>query len=163
MAGTLAYERALSRSADLGLTNAYTALSQAWIANRATLDYDTGFTGYVSGYDTTKSYRDSQFWTGSTTTTDGAGNTVEYIVHRLCPYPGTVASPRPYTSQNTSTCVQTKATVAVAVGGATAGSDISTDSETYLTLPMIHYVITARVTGAKGATVVNQMVVMMGA
>jgi len=173
MASNLAYQRAISRSADFGLSAAYDTLS-ATANNPATkgnLDSDhpgfppstpTGW-GYLSSYSCAASncYRDAAFWLGSATVTDPSGNPVEYVIHRMCLYPNTAYNGNYGVLPNQ--CVQTTAIPAAAGGGAVAGASLSSDSETYTMLPQIHYVITARVPGVKGASVINQMVVMIGA
>ena len=161
MASNLAYERDISRRADFGLSTAYDWIS-ATANNPATkgnLDSDQLANGYVSNYAGVASnyYRDAAFWANSLTINDPAGNPVEYIIHRMCSLPNLA-----YNFGN-NTCVQTTAVTTVSASGAVAGTSLSSDSETYTTLPQIHYVITARVPGAKGASVINQMIVMIGA
>lgn len=164
MSSNLAYERDISRRADFGLSTAYDWLS-ATARNDATkgsLDGDLPANGYISTYSCTASncYRDAAFWANSVTINDPSGNPVEYVIHRMCQYP--VAYNGKFGALDNQ-CVQTTAVAAVSASGAVAGTSLSSDSETYTTLPQIHYAITARVPGVKGASVINQLVVMIGA
>ena len=161
LASNLAYERDISRRADFGLSTAYDWLSttSSNLATKGNLDLDQPAAGYIATYACVASncYRDAAFWVSAVTVNDPTGNPVEYIVHRMCSLPNLA-----YNFGN-NTCVQTTAVTTVSASGAVAGTSLSSDSETYTTLPQIHYVITARVPGAKGASVINQMVVMIGA
>lgn len=164
MASNLAYERDIARRADFGLSTAYDWISTT--ANnpmtKGNLDADQLANGYISTYSCVVSncYRDAAFWVNSVIVNDAAGNPVEYIIHRMCQF--AVAYNAKFGALDNQ-CVQTTAAATVSASGAVAGTSLSSDSETYTTLPQIHYVITARVPGAKGASVINQMVVMIGA
>jgi Tfp pilus assembly protein PilX len=164
MSSSLAYERDISRRSDFGLSAGYNWIS-ATASNPATkgnLDADQLASGYISTYACVASncYRDTTFWTNSVTVNDPSGNPVEYVIHRMCQYP--VAYNGKFGALDNQ-CVQTSGAAAAAAGGAVAGTSLSSDSEIYTMLPQIHYVITARVPGVKGASVINQMVVMIGA
>ena len=164
MSSNLAYERDIARRADFGLSTAYDWISTT--ANnpmtKGNLDADQLPNGYVSTYSCVASncYRDAAFWANSVIVNDAAGNPVEYIIHRMCLF--AVAYNAKFGGIDNQ-CVQTTAAATVSASGAVAGTSLSSDSETYTTLPQIHYVITARVPGAMGASVINQMVVMIGA
>ena len=47
--------------------------------------------------------------------------------------------------------------------GVSIGDSLASDSSQLATMPQIHYVVTARIFGARGGNVVNQAVVMIGA
>ena len=164
MSGYLAYERDISRRADFGLSNGYDWLSATAnnVATKVNLDSDQPANGYNATYACTASncYRDAAFWTNSLTVNDPSGNPVEYVIHRMCQYP--VAYNGKFGAIDNQ-CVQTTATTPVGAGGVQAGGSLTSDADTFLTLPAIHYVITARVPGVKGASVINQLVVMIGA
>lgn len=165
MSSSLAYERDISRRADLGLSAAYDWINATATANKKNLDSDQTAFGYLSSYDPTISYRDAGFWTNSRTVLDPSGNPVEYVIHRMCQfsnlsYNGGWPPPNGPTPQ---VCVQTTSVSQVSAAGVAAGTSLSADSESFLMLPQIHYVITARVPGVKGASVINQLVVMIGA
>jgi hypothetical protein len=158
MSSNLAYERDISRRADFGLSAGYDWLNATANTIKGNLDNDQLANGYLSKYwgTTGNWYRDADFWANSVTINDPAGNPVEYVIHRMCAFSG-------YYSSAGQQCVQTQAVTTVTAGGAAAGTSLSSDSETYTSLPQIHYVITARVPGVKGASVINQLIVMIGA
>ncbi len=164
MSGQLAYERDISRRADFGLSTGYDWLSTTAndTATKGNLDADQPANGYNSTYACAASncYRDSVFWTNALTVNDASGNPVQYVIHRMCQY--AVAYNAKFGAIDNQ-CVQTTAVALVSSGGAAAGTSLSSDAESFLTLPQIHYVITARVPGIRGASVINQMVVMIGA
>ena len=164
MASNLAYGRDISRRADFGLTAGYNWLSATAnnLATKGNLNSNQPASGYNATYVCTASncYRDATFWTNSITVNDPAGNPVEYVIHRMCQFP--VAYNDKFGAIDNQ-CVQTTATAAVNAAGVAAGTSLSSDSDSYLMLPQLHYVITARVPGVKGASVINQMVVMIGA
>lgn len=164
LASSLAYERDISRRADFGLVTGYDWLSSTSsnAATKSNLEADQAAGGYNATYTCSASncHRDPVFWANSRIVNDAAGNPVQYVIHRLCQYPGA------YNGKfggADNVCVQTTAVTQVSSGGVGAGVSLSSDSEAFTTLPQIHYVITARVPGAKGASVINQMVVMIGA
>jgi prepilin-type N-terminal cleavage/methylation domain-containing protein len=164
MSSNLAYQRDISRRADYGLSLGYNYLSTTAItlATKGNLDSDQLASGYISTYSCVAGNcnRDAAFWANSVTTNDLSGNPVEYVIHRMCQYP--VAYNAKFGALDNQ-CVQTTAVAPIGAGGAVAGTSLSSDAEAYTTLPQIHYVITARVPGVKGASVINQMVVMIGA
>jgi len=43
------------------------------------------------------------------------------------------------------------------------GESLASDAPAYASSPQIHYVITARIDGARGGNVINQMAVLIGA
>lgn len=155
-ASNMAYDASLSRAADLGLHAAFDWLSTTSRDNKVLLNEDSPANGYSATLDPAQPVASSGFWTDKRTLDDGAGNTVEYVIHRMC------AMPLPYDDANNA-CVQTSANTA-ALGTAVAlGESLASDAPTYATTPQVHYVITARIKGARGTNVVNQMVVLIGA
>ena len=165
MSSSLAYERDISRRADLGLSAAYDWINATATANKKNLDSDQTVFGYLSSYDPTVSYRDAAFWTNSLTVLDPSGNPVEYVIHRMCQYGAGTAYNGNFGGPGgpLNTCVTTQSVALVSATGVAAGTSLSADTEAFLMLPQIHYVITARVPGVKGASVINQLVVMIGA
>ena len=164
MSSNLAYERDISRRADFALSTGYDWLRTTAInpATKQNLNIDQPGSAYNATYSCAASncYRDAAFWTNALTFNDPAGNPVQYVIHRMCLYQvgynenfGVIPN----------VCVQTTAIAGVSSGGVQAGTSLSSDAEAIATLPQVHYVITARVPGVKGASVINQMVVMIGA
>ena len=149
----LAYNSSLSKAADLGIHTAYNWLSTV---DHSTLINDIPASGYVSrlqNWDLLVT--DSAFWTGSTTITDTAGNQIEYVIHRLCTLQGLNAG------EGNQTCLQTSAKSNVSTP-APLGTSLSQDAPAYAASAELHYLITARIQGARGANVVNEATVMMG-
>ncbi|MBP9713356.1 MAG: hypothetical protein KBD60_06620 [Sterolibacterium sp.] len=159
MAGNLANERAISRSTDFGLSEAYLWLSSQAnsSATKPGLDNNQTANGYRATFNPAISYRDEAYWNGSRTVTAQGSTEVEYVIHRMCMFSGSYNSVLP-----SNTCVQSLVSSGANSSGARAGDSLAADASDYDSLPQIHYVITARVRGVKGASVVNQMVVMIG-
>jgi hypothetical protein len=164
--GNIAYQRAIGRATDFGIETAYTWLTNTAAANKGLLDQDAPGNGYVArfpftGQNTPATYLDAAFWTGSTTVnlTDASGATlaIEYVIHRYCTIAGPYNSTAPLNS-----CVMTTPSTTSATGNM-VGTDQSVDAEQLLPPSLVHYVVTARITGgAKGASDVNESVVMIG-
>lgn len=159
-ASNLAYDATLSRAVDLGLHTGFQWLRVTAIADRADLNADDADNGYRASLDTTLTPRDSGFWTGSVEIDDDDGNTIRYVIHRLCADAGGYNAVK---SGVTNTCVQTAANT-VKLGTTVAiGESLASDAPSYASSPQLHYVITARLDGARGGNVINQMVVLIGA
>lgn len=153
----LAYDSALSREADLGILTASKWLSAtAAGANKALLEKDSSADGYVATYIPGQAVDSSAFWSGSVKV---AGTSVEYVIHRMCSLTGRYdAAGAPPNS-----CVQTTPNTAITGSGVQLGESLASDAQDVAPPPQIHYVVTARIFGARGGNVVNQAVVMIGA
>lgn len=158
-AANLAYDSALVRAADLGLMRAFEWLDSTARANKPSLDQPSSKSntsssgnaddnGYWAHFDTSKTVADREFWVGSKVIVDTAGNTIEYVIHRMCALPG------PYTPPGNS-CMQTADT-----GGS---GTLEMEAEKLNLPPQVHYVLTARIFGPRGGNVVSQMVVLIRA
>ncbi len=156
-AANLAYDAQLARAADLGLHTGFQWLSQTAAANKATLDGNVAAQGYRATMNTKLSVRTSQFWDGSKTVSDAAsGNTVRYVIHRMC----SALAPTNAPNQN---CVRTTANTAELGNTVRVGDSMKSDTVLFNGVPQIHYVITARIDGPRGGNVITQMVVLLGA
>ncbi|MFS2019345.1 MULTISPECIES: hypothetical protein [unclassified Massilia] len=153
--GNLAYDTTLSREADLGLHTAFAWLSQTAQTNKAALNQDDAASGYVATWDAASQARDAAFWNGSRTITGDDGTSIEYVIHRLCASAGAYSG--------TNRCMQTAANTATAGSTVAMGDSLASDAPSYAGTPQLHYVITARITGGRGANVTNQMIVLIGA
>jgi hypothetical protein len=153
----LAYQASLSKANDLGLLTGFEWLTDTAAANKLALTANDATNGYVATYDTTQTSATAAFWTGSKSITDAAGNTIEYVVHRMCSLPGNWDAVGP-----ANQCVQTAA-ASVLNSAVAPGDSLASDSVTYAGTPQVHYVITSRIFGPRGGNVVNQLVVMIGA
>ncbi|WP_208278039.1 pilus assembly PilX family protein [Massilia oculi] len=154
-AANLAYDASLSRAADLGLHTGFEWLKEKAATNKIDLDGNLPDEGYSAIRPPGLNIRDGGFWDDAMTV-DGPGETsVEYVIHRMCRSEG------PYDT-NDNTCVQTAANTAVLGTPVAIGESLASDAPSYAGSPQLHYVITARIKGARGGTVVNQMVVLIG-
>jgi len=153
--GNLAYDTTLSREADLGLHTGFAWLSQTAQTNKAALNQDDAANGYVATWDVASQARDAAFWNGSRTITGDDGTSIEYVIHRLCASTGAYSG--------TNRCMQTAANTATAGSTVAMGDSLASDAPSYAGTPQLHYVITARITGGRGANVTNQMIVLIGA
>lgn len=155
--GNMAYQSSQSRVDDQGLMTAFQWLSTTATNNKGLLDQDQAANGYKATLNTNLSVRDSAFWSGSTTiqVTDAANHTqtIEYVIHRMCALTGAYDSAAP-----NNTCVQTASKQSTTLGNSMAG-----DAPAFAGNPQLHYVITARLAGARGGNVINQLVVMVSA
>jgi hypothetical protein len=158
--GNLAYDATLSKQADLGLHTGFEWLRSTAAANKPALNKPDTAAGYVAHLDTTQDARDagqSGFWAGSKTMPGPqAGTQIEYVIHRLC------AADGGYDEKNNQ-CVQSSSHKGDDGGGVAFGESSAIDTPDYVGLPMLHYVITARISGPRGASVTNQMIVLIGA
>jgi hypothetical protein len=158
--GNLAYDATLSKQADLGLHTAFEWLRSTSVSNKVALNSPKTDQGYVAHLDTTQSPRDAQqtgFWAGSKTINGPEANTsIEYVIHRLC------AADGGYDESN-NRCVQTATDKGSAGNRLPFGQSSAIDTADYAGTPMLHYVITARISGPRGTSVTNQMIVLIGA
>lgn len=151
----LAYESSLNKAVDLGLLIGFEWLNATANSNKVALDTDSPADGYVASFDTTLTTRSSSFWNGSHSVTDGAGNQIEYVIHRLCRVGGPFDGP-------TNQCVQTSANTATLNNSVALGSSLSSTAIQLAGSPQLHYIVTARIFGPRGGNVINQTAVMIG-
>jgi Tfp pilus assembly protein PilX len=157
--GNLAYDATLSKQADSGLHTAFEWLRSTSKANKAALSLSSPASGYVAHLDTSQTPRDAQqsgFWAGSKTVPGPDPNTqIEYVIHRLCSADGGY-------DENNNRCVQSPSAATAGAGQVAFGQSSAIDTSDYAANPMLHYVITARISGPRGASVTNQMIVLIG-
>lgn len=155
----LAYESSLAKAADLGVLTGFQWLATTARNNKILLDGDVTASGYLATYNTTQGPNSSGFWTGSVTLTDTAGNTIEYVIHRMCSLVGPFAQ----TTPSVNTCVLTTDNQTSMGNQIALGESLASDGVQFVDVPQIHYVVTARIFGPRGGNVVTQAVVMIGA
>ena len=151
----LAYRAALNKANDLALLSASEWLSSTWSTNKVLLDSDNPANGYVAKLDTTQTVHSGGFWSGKATMTDTAGNTIEYVIHRLC------SQAQPFNA-GTNQCMQTTANPITLGTGVALGSSLSSNAVQLAGSPQLHYIITARIFGPRGGDVISQMAVLIG-
>ena len=155
-AANLAYDATLSRAVDFGLHTGFQWLSDTASADKASLNQDDAANGYQAILDTTWTPNNEKFWANSIVVEDPDGTRIRYVIHRMCSNPGGFSS-------EDQRCVLTSANT-VRIGSRVAiGESLASDAPAYASSPQIHYVITARVDGARGGNVINQMAVLIGA
>ena len=154
-AANLAYDSAQSRAVDYGLHEGFKWLSgvSSSTAGRAALDGDVAGAGYVATYVPGEGVRTPAFWAGSTVVTVG-GQRIEYVIHRMC------LKSQAYNDNNV--CVQTSSNPFATGSSLAPGSSAVVTTPNYNGIPRVHYQVTARMNGARGGNVVNQMIVMIG-
>jgi len=147
----LAYEAALSKSADLALHTAFDWLSGA---DKGLLLQDRPANGYMATLNPAWTVRTPAFWLGAATVTEPVTNLrIEYVIHRMCTGAGA------YNAANNCTLTSARRNVSAPTQ---VGDSLSSDAPAYQDKPQLHYVVTARIFGTRGGNVVNQTVVMMG-
>jgi hypothetical protein len=155
LTSSLAYNAALSKAADLGLMTGFQWLRTTAENNKALLDDDNAANAYVATFDTTQSVSSAQFWVGSRTLVEG-GNRIEYVIHRMCALKGAY-------DRAANSCMQTAPNTSSLGNAVPLGASLASDSTTLAGAPQVHYIVTARIFGARGGNVVNQAVVLIGA
>jgi len=153
--GNLAYNATMSRAVDYGLHVGFQYLSN----NKGALNISDAAHGYEAKWDTKYLVRDSEFWTNAITVSDPADpehNQVDYVIHRMCARELRYDDP-------TNSCMMTSANTAQLGNSVPLGASLAADAPQFADSPQVHYVITARIHGARGGNVVNQMIVLIGA
>jgi len=149
----LAYEAALTKAADAGLHAGFTYLRS--IANKNLLLTDQAAAGYVATLPPNWTVSNPNFWLGAITLPANAdGNQVQYVIHRMCNLPGAYDDPN-------NRCQQT-APRSGTTGPRALGETLKIDASNLAVAAQIHYVVTARVTGPRGGSVMTQAVIMKG-
>jgi Tfp pilus assembly protein PilX len=160
-AANMAYDSALSKAADLGLHKGFQYLQAKSLANKELLWTDDTANGYLASYDTTQAVTSDAFWANAVTVKNtaaqngtSADDVIQYVVHRACLNAGS------YVISNA--CEMTSSNPFNAVT-ASYGVSQSSNGAVYNAAPQIHYIITARLTGPRGGSVINQLVVLIDA
>ena len=153
-ASNLAYDSAQSRAVDYGLHQGFKWLQATSTSQKVLLDKNAAANGYVATYDPTQGVRSTAFWTGSATVTVGAQR-IEYVIHRMC------VMALPYNDKDNN-CVQTSDNPSASGTALAPGSSMAISTPRYAGVPRVHYLVTARMDGARGGNVVNQMTVLIG-
>lgn len=155
ISGNLAFKEASLMSADRGIQAGFAWLS----ANSAALDNTDTAQGYFSsiqGGD--PDWFSEAAWANAVTVgTDDAGNTVQYVIHRMCTQPDTA-----YNAQNAGVDNQCATSTATdPSSNAAVGSSMQVGAFVYQTNPMVYYRVTARVKGPRNTISVVQAMVMV--
>ena len=153
-AANLAYDSALSKSADAGLHAGFAYLRS--VVNRSDLLVNQPAQGYVATLTPTWTVSNPSFWLGAVSlpVNPATGDQVQYVIHRMCTFTGA------YNASN-NRCRTTSARPN-SQAPQPFGTSLALGGSKFLQQPQIHYVVTARINGARGANVVTQAVVLKG-
>lgn len=155
ISGNLAFKQSSLLSSDRGIQAAFTWLN----TNRTSLRNSNLAQGYFSsiqGGD--PDWFAEDIWAGSITVgTDSAGNTVQYVIHRLCTQPDT-----PYNGSNAGVANQCSTSDASnVVSNAASGGSMQIGASVFQSNPMVYYRITSRVKGPRNTISIAQATVMI--
>lgn len=153
-ASNLAYDSAQSRAVDFGLHEGFKWLKATSTSKKGLLDTNVAASGYQATYDPTEGVRSPGFWVGSKVVEVGKQR-IEYVIHRMCDLP------LPYNHKD-NTCIQTSDNPSAMGSSVSPGASLALPAPRYTAIPRVHYLITARMDGARGGNVVNQMMVLIG-
>ena len=154
-AANLAYDSAQGRAVDAGLHQGFQWLSDTAKTNRALLNENSSANGYVATLMAGQSVRSEAFWEGGRVV-EVNKQRIEYVIHRLC-------SRNLAYDHKDNACVQTSDNPSAMGSSVKAGDSLASDAPRFTSIPKVHYVVTARMAGARGGNVVNQLVVQIGA
>lgn len=153
IAGNYAFKQGTLQGANVGVESAI-----KWIStNQSNLSADSA--GYYSWASRLTSQRfkweDPTIWVNATTVgTDAAGNTVQYVIHRLCSAPGPVS--------NANLCATNiGAGDAAAVDAPAEGGSNVAGSSAFTSPPKMYLRVIARSTGPRNAVSYVQAMVLV--
>jgi Tfp pilus assembly protein PilX len=152
IAGNMAFKQATLQGGDLGIKEAYN-----WLSTNNTgtvLQSTAAASGYYSSSpgSVVEDWYDISKWNGAKQANgglpDAAGNTVRYIIHRMCTLPDTA-----YNSANQ------ECALSVTSGGA-AGGSMSVGAVQFEGIPALYYRITTRIDGPRNTVSIVQVSVV---
>ena len=152
----LAYDAALGKAADLGLHAGFQWLSDTAAVNKNLLNASDTANAYQASLSSTQDPSVAGFWVGSVFITDSANNRIEYVIHRMCMLAGAYDGPG-------NACAQTAANTSTLGTSVALGDSLASDAPSFAGSTQVHYMIVARIFGARGGNVMNQLVVLIGA
>jgi type IV pilus assembly protein PilX len=136
IAGNVAFKQAATAAGDAG-----TEVGRAWYIGAASLDADVPAAGYSASWGAAADPTTFTGWAPALPA-DTAGNTVQYMVHRLCKLPGPIAAPGQECSSGS---------VRSASRGGASGGGFTTTTQPY-------FRVTSKVTGARNTVSYIQVV-----
>lgn len=150
ISGNLAFKQSSLSSTDRGIQAAFVWLN----TNSSSLSNSNLAEGYFSSIAGNFTGFGETDWDNAKTvgTADAAGNTVQYVIHRLCTQPDTA-----YNGDNAGVDNQCSTSESSApVSNASAGSSMQVGASVFETSPMVYYRVTTRVKGPRNAISVTQ-------
>ncbi len=155
ISNNLAQHQKVVQSGDVGIRTAF-----EWLNDRVGSN-ELNNTSTSAGFYSTQHASDpnwdpgTQWPAGSVTVgPDAAGNTVTYVIHRLCTQPGVA-----YNGQVGG--VQNKCVTYAASGSSLSGASYSSDAPEFTGITLVYYRVTARVTDARNTTSYIQSMVLV--
>lgn len=155
IAGNMAFKQGTIQGSDRGIR----AATEWLIANSAgtTLISDNSGAGYYSAV-TEVDWFDLANWGGAVTldggAPDAAGNTVRYIIHRLCTQADTA-----YNGLNAG--VPNSCALSYPASGAAAGGSMSVGAPQFEGIPQVHYRVTTRIDGPRNTVSIIQVAILV--
>jgi len=147
IAGNLAFKQGTIQASDSGLEQAY----QWLLANRVALANTNLGAGYYSARPGAEpDWNDPLTWASAVTAgTDAAGNTVSFVIHRLCNCPDTLYNGTCASGSAQQCALTTASNVAPPPG---QGDSFSVGAPGFLEDPKLYYRITVRTQGPRNTT-----------
>lgn len=151
VAGNIGFKQASLNAADKGIEAGFQWLLAR--AGTAALNSDNGGGGYLSSTVTSAiDWKSDTLWDQSAEVdggdTDAAGNTVRFVIQRLC------SEPNKAYNEGTNQCV-----LSMPSGAASTGGSMAIGSVVFEGVPQTYYRITARASGPKGTESYVQSIV----
>ncbi|MCC7546494.1 MAG: hypothetical protein IT532_01885 [Burkholderiales bacterium] len=142
VAGNLGFKQSAINSAESGLREAY-----QWLVDNAggggLSNTNTGKGYYSSRPANEPDWTDADTWEDAVVLApDATGNSVSYVIHRMCTQPDT-----PYNGANAGVANQCALTASSTMPG--AGGSMSVGSYSFAGTPQVYYRITARTQGPR--------------
>lgn len=156
VASNLTYKQRASRAGDEGIRAAFLWLKAKAIAAPADLNATNTAAGYFSAqHASDPSWNPAGQWDSASAFsvgTDAAGNTISYVIHRLCTQPNLA-----YNAGNNQCATYSGG------GAAAAGGSQSSDAPEFTGVVYVYYRITARVVGPRNTAAYVQSLVLVPA
>ncbi len=150
ISGNLAFKQSTTNGADKGIATAIQWLNAN--SGSTTLDNDSSGNGYYSNAPVMEpDWKSETTWTSAAANgTDGAGNNIQYMIHRLCSFANT-----PYNGV-TGSGQQNQCSMMEAATFGAAGNSISAGAFQFTGTPQVIFRITSRSVGPKSSKSVVQ-------
>jgi Tfp pilus assembly protein PilX len=151
VAGNLAFKQSSIQGADRGVDAA-----TAWLlanAAGAALDKNLSSQGYYSSRPAAEpDWFDPEVWTELEAVTlpeDASGNSISYVIHRMCTQPDTAYN-------GSKAGVPNECALSYSEGGANPGASKSVGNTVFAGTPKVHYRVTSRTAGPRNTFSVVQ-------
>ena len=157
VAGNLGFKQSALNATDKGIEAGYQwLLARAGTATLNDTDLDSGYYSSMPGSE--PDWTDSATWDDAVDLNggaeDAAGNTVSYLIHRMCTCPDT-----PYNANCPGGATANQCAMSMPSGGATTGGSMAVGAVVFQGTPQIYYRVTARSAGPRNtASYVQSMI-----